>query len=215
MSLHNSFNFKHTLKSLRIAQTHEIYIYIERWEKNRFSFQNYFQTCMLLKNYSFLQWTNQMVKLLSMFKKQPLEKIVTFRFFLQKIIHNNFYKSMCSILDTFTIYYEKLRFIWCTGLTRRQLAEVVYSLHQVVLNRREIQLTRPALPYDYACFADDTSLKRNICLMYIQSPGIQSYSEYFLYKWSTRLQSMYLPYFHTPWFTHSQQLTNKSFFYFA
>ena len=34
-------------------------------------------------------------------------------------------------------------------------------------NRREIQLTRLALPYDYTCFADGYSIWiRNICLMY-------------------------------------------------
>ena len=30
---------------------------------------------------------------------------------------------------------------------------------QGVWNRREIQLTRPALPYDYTCFADGTSFE--------------------------------------------------------
>jgi len=30
---------------------------------------------------------------------------------------------------------------------------------QGVWNRREIQLTRPALPYDHACFTDGTSFE--------------------------------------------------------
>ena len=38
--------------------------------------------------------------------------------------------------------------------------------HQGVWNRREIQLTRPALPYDYTCFADGYSICiRNILLL--------------------------------------------------
>ena len=37
---------------------------------------------------------------------------------------------------------------------------------QRVWNRREIQLTRPALPYDYTCFADGTLLKKEIFVWY-------------------------------------------------
>ena len=62
---------------------------------------------------------------------------------------------------------------------------------QGVWNRRKIQLTRPALQYDYKCFADVSSLKiRNICLMY-------NYRVYhnlfwiFLLLMEYRLQSMY------------------------
>ena len=39
------------------------------------------------------------------------------------------------------------------NLIARQLMR---SKHQGVRNRREIQLTRFALPYDNTCFADDT-----------------------------------------------------------
>ena len=35
------------------------------------------------------------------------------------------------------------------------------ELNQGVWIRREIQLTRPALPYDYTCFADGTLFKKN------------------------------------------------------
>ena len=36
------------------------------------------------------------------------------------------------------------------------------ELNQGVWIRREIQLTRPALPYDYTCFADGTLFKKEI-----------------------------------------------------
>ena len=41
------------------------------------------------------------------------------------------------------------------------LEETSTDYRQRVWNRREIQLTRPALSYDYACFADGYSI-RNI-----------------------------------------------------
>ena len=43
----------------------------------------------------------------------------------------------------------------------------IFSTNLGVWNRREIQLTRFALPYDYTCFADGYSICiRNIFLMY-------------------------------------------------
>ena len=61
---------------------------------------------------------------------------------------------------------------------------------QGVWNRREIQLTRPALEYDYKCFADVTALKiRNICLMY-NNRVYHNLFWIFLLLMEYRLQSM-------------------------
>ena len=60
-----------------------------------------------------------------------------------------------------------------------------------VWNRREIQLTRAALPYDYTCFADSTLFEQEIFVWCTITAYTITYSEYFLYKWSTRLQSMH------------------------
>ena len=43
---------------------------------------------------------------------------------------------------------------------------------QGVWNRREIQRTRTALPYNYACFADGTSFEQEI-FVDVQLPRIQ------------------------------------------
>ena len=52
-------------------------------------------------------------------------------------------------------------------LRNSRKVKIVHQFKQGVWNRREIQQTRPALPYDYACFADGHSICiRNICLMY-------------------------------------------------
>jgi len=56
----------------------------------------------------------------------------------------------------------------------------MYSHNQGVWNRREIRLTRFALPYDYTCFADGTpfvweTFRIGYCIR----------DKYFLFKWST------------------------------
>ena len=57
--------------------------------------------------------------------------------------------------------------------------------NQGVWHRREIQLTRPAIPYDYTCFADGTPFVSEVFRIgyYIR--------QIFLIQMKCRLQSMY------------------------
>ena len=60
--------------------------------------------------------------------------------------------------------------------------------YQGVWNRREIPLTRPALPYDYTCFADGYS----ICIRNIQNRLLYTcIIQMFLIQMEYCLQSMY------------------------
>ena len=61
---------------------------------------------------------------------------------------------------------------------------------QGVWNRREIQLTLPALPYDYACLQ---IFRIVYCIR-----GNCTSDRYFLYKWSTLCKGCIII-FHTPW----------------
>ena len=55
--------------------------------------------------------------------------------------------------------------LYCSPLYYFNLIKTTQSRS---MKRREIQLTRPALPYDYTCFADGYFIcVRNICQMYI------------------------------------------------
>ena len=99
---------------------------------------------------------------------------------------------------------------WSQGLWNRRGPPYHMIIHQGVRNRREIQLTRFALPYDYTCFATVLHLNKKYCIR-----GNCTSDKYFLYKWSTRLQSIYNHHgragrvicisilFHTPWLISS------------
>ena len=65
---------------------------------------------------------------------------------------------------------DNLRIEWInpyitTLLIRQRFQEAGYwykssmGLFQGVWNRREVQMTRPALPYDYTCIVDGTSFE--------------------------------------------------------
>ena len=59
-------------------------------------------------------------------------------------------------------------------------------------NRREIQLTQFALPYDYTCFAEGTpAFVYEIFRIGYFIRGNCTSDKYFFYKWCTLLQSMY------------------------
>ena len=60
---------------------------------------------------------------------------------------------------------------------------------QGALNRREIQLTRPAPPYDYTCFADGTPFGYEIFRKGYCIRGNCTSDKYVLYKWSTFCKS--------------------------
>ena len=60
---------------------------------------------------------------------------------------------------------------------------------QGVWNSRETQLTRPALPYDYTCFADGTSEYSEMFRMGYCIRGNCISDKYFLYKLKYRLKA--------------------------
>ena len=60
---------------------------------------------------------------------------------------------------------------------------------QGVWTRRQIQLIRPALPYDYKCFADGTPLYKKYSAQII----VYCIRQIFLIQWSTVCKALYLP----------------------
>ena len=88
-------------------------------------------------------------------------------------------------------YRSSKRFICLKWILKFPLHNCNFSSTQGVWNIREIEPTRPALPYDYTCFADGTPFVKEIFRIGYYIRGNCKSDKYFLYKWSTRLQSMY------------------------
>ena len=65
---------------------------------------------------------------------------------------------------------------------KKLIARQLMRSKQGVRNRREIQLTRFALPYDYTCFADDTPFVKEIFRIGYCIRGNCTSDKYFLYK---------------------------------
>ena len=97
---------------------------------------------------------------------------IIFRYF-SYILLDSYYSSgfeiifghFSYILLSFLLFEWVSNNIWSFFLHFTLFLIIWAGLKQGVWNRREKQLTRPALPYDYACFADEYS----ICLRNIQN----------------------------------------------